>query len=138
MLRVNNQSQEKEHPDRVAGKASLPPGPLRTVLATLTAHGSSKPLTQPFPCWLTRSHLACDLLMTGEVHEPQIAIAVRTPAYPRFNVVGLGLSLVEEAFPTHWADILLAAGYLLVAGRQFVGLRRLSCRPVFPQSWVVG
>ena len=125
---------------RVAGRASLLPGPLRTVRAPHDAHGSSKPLPQPTSCRLMsggRNDLrftAVDLLVAIQVRQ----FKVRQTAVEKLeflsDVPGLipfTMLLDEAPSLTHRASVptrsasegFWGARFNLAAGRRVNALR---------------
>src|SRR5438552_80443 len=98
---------------RVAGRASLLPGPLRTVRAPCDAHGSSKPRAQPTARRLMSGRrnglrfTAVDLLMAIQVRQFEVRVAVFSPVGTGHDVVFVKLFLVEEGLPAHPTHVVL-------------------------------
>src|SRR5262249_42605650 len=113
------------------GAASPPPPPLRTVLATFTAHGSSKSLTAQLQSYRLRVPdrllflLADDrvsVLVAVQVYQLSVAARVRPAHAPWHLVMAVKLLSVYQLRAADRATPVLGLGQPHVTGGQVAGV----------------
>src|SRR5258708_38067067 len=77
------------------------------------------------------------MLMTEQVNQYQIAVAIFAPLGFCQAVVNLKLFLIEEGLSTFRASTFLSLRQLLFRERQIAGFCCLSFHPVVLETWVV-
>ena len=81
--------------------------------------------------------LRMNLLMTEQVNQRQVAIAVCAPLRAGQQMVDLQFFLIEEGVPTFWTPTVLSLGQLLFGKGQVFGFRCLPFRPVVFERGVI-
>jgi len=77
------------------------------------------------------------MLMTEQVNQRQVAIAVCAPLRAGQQMVDLQFFLIEEGVPTFWTPTVLSLSQLLFGKGQVFGFRCLPFRPVVFERGVI-
>src|SRR5258707_4733380 len=82
--------------------------------------------------------LGMDLLMTEQMNQCQVAVAIFAPLGSGQQMVNLKFFVIEEGFSTFWTAALLPLGKLLFGERQAFRFGRLSFCPIVLEAWIIG
>jgi hypothetical protein len=120
-------------------RVSPPPLPLRTVLASFPAHGSSKSFASRFlkvisrRAFLATAKLSLGLLLVAvQVYEFSVATSIRASPCSRYFVMAMKFLAIDEIHATESADPALVVRHVQIPGAQVFRIHLLPFPPVVP------
>ena len=141
----------------------LPPSPLRTVRAPLSAHGSSTSHTALllllFLLCLSSDFAFCrqqvtvvkllaitqcsfrrgvNVLMAQKMNQDKITVDILSPFSAGMEVMDLEFFIIEEGLSTLWASTMVPLCELLFGESQVFRFRCLSLHPVALEAGIIG